>query len=361
MMALTANKGEWSELYALFKLLGDKHLSPGQESLEKIQDIIYPIIKVLRNESGGSFAYTIDQDLVIITENGEEFDRVSVKEFQAKAMLLFDAMKAHNGTFSVPEIEAFMSDIRCRSIKASASQKTDITIVIHDPKTDQKPTLGFSIKSQIGSSSTLLNAGKTTNFIYKINGATLSPNDIQMINMIDTKNKIKDRIAAILEKGGVFEFIETERQVFSNNLILIDSLLPQIVAQMVYKFYSSNLSKMSDLISDIENKNEMGFDASNGHNFYDYKVKRFLIDIALGMMPSIVWTGEYDVTGGYLLVKQDGEVLCYHLYNKNEFEKYLVNNTKLETASSSRHGFGSLFEKDDGLYMSLNLQIRFMK
>jgi|UPI000379D056 type II restriction enzyme len=360
-MALTANKGEWSELYALFKLLGDQHLALGQDKLEKIQGIIYPIIQVLREESNGTFAYTIEQNLVIITENGTLVDRVPVQTFRDKAIQLFGAIKTHNGTFAIPEIEDFMSDIHCASIKARSSQKSDITIIIHDPKTNQRPTLGFSIKSQIGHPSTLLNAGKTTNFTYKITGTKLSAHDIQAINSINTRYKIKDRIAKIIEKGGVFSFIKTEREIFSNNLILIDSLLPHIVAQMVYTFYSSDLSKVADLVSSIETENAMGFNTSQGHQFYDYKIKRFLTDISLGMMPSIVWTGTYDVTGGYLLVKDDGEVLCYHLYNKNEFEHYLMHNTKLETASSSRHGFGFLFEEDDVLYMNLNLQIRFIK
>ena len=77
------------------------------------------------------------------------------------------------------------------------------------------------------------------------------------------------------------------------------------------------------------------------------------------MMPSKVWTGEYDATGGYLIVKADGEILCYHIYNKNEFEDYLLVNTKLETASSSRHGFGEIYEENGELFFKLNLQIRF--
>lgn len=93
--------------------------------------------------------------------------------------------------------------------------------------------------------------------------------------------------------------------------------------------------------------------------FYNYKIKRFLTDVALGMMPSKVWTGEYDATGGYLIVKSDGEILCYHIYNKNEFENYLLANTKLEIASSSRHGFGEIYEENGQLYFKLNLQIRF--
>ena len=66
-------------------------------------------------------------------------------------------------------------------------------------------------------------------------------------------------------------------------------------------------------------------------------------------------------TGGYLIVKENGDVLCYHIYNRNEFENYLFNNTKLDTASSSRHDFGTIYEQNEELYFKLNLQIRFMK
>ena len=95
--------------------------------------------------------------------------------------------------------------------------------------------------------------------------------------------------------------------------------------------------------------------------FYEYKIKRFLTDVALGMMPSKVWTGQYDATGGYLIVKESGDILCYHIYNRNEFEDYLFNNTKLDTASSSRHDFGTVYKENEELYFKLNLQIRFTK
>ena len=34
---LTGNKGEWSEIYALFKLLGDKQLFAGDAELNKVE------------------------------------------------------------------------------------------------------------------------------------------------------------------------------------------------------------------------------------------------------------------------------------------------------------------------------------
>jgi type II restriction enzyme len=159
----------------------------------------------------------------------------------------------------------------------------------------------------------------------------------------------------------MLSFEKTSNKTFSNNIVLIDSLLHQVLAGMVLEFFSGDLSKTSDLLSHIEALNPLGFDTSSQHPFYKYKLKRLYTDIALGMMPSKVWDGHYDATGGYLIVKDDGEIVCYHIYNRNEFESYLIKNTKFETASSSRHEFGSIYQDAGILYINLNLQIRFLK
>ena len=155
-------------------------------------------------------------------------------------------------------------------------------------------------------------------------------------------------------------FINTESSIFGNNLILIDSALPKIISETLKKFFTSSLSKSVELINSVTKSNPLNFDLENNHPFYIYKFKRFITDIALGMTPSKVWTGQLDATGGYLVVKEDGEVLCYHIYNRNEFEDYLYSNTKFETASSSRHDFGSIYKENEKLYFKLNLQIRFI-
>ena len=357
---ITGNKGEWSEIYTLFKLLGDKQLFLGNKEIEKLEGIVYPILRVLRTENNGNFEYSI-QDEIILISGGKEILKIAISEFEEKAKFLLEKIKANRErTFSVPEIEQFMQSINCLSLKASSTAKTDITIVVHDQRTNQQPTLGFSIKSQLGSPSTLLNAGKTTNFIFKIDNLKLTKLEIEKINSIDSRSKIMDRINSILQSKGQFDFVKTERQIFSNNLILIDSRLPEILSQIVYDFYSSKKSSVADLVKRTNLKNPLKFDISNNHKFYEYKVKRFLTDIALGMMPSKVWTGQYDATGGYLIVKESGDILCYHIYNRNEFENYLFNNTKLDTASSNRHDFGSIYEENGEFYFKLNLQIRFL-
>ncbi|WP_435139271.1 HpaII family restriction endonuclease [Formosa sp. A9] len=358
---ITGNKGEWSEIYALFKLLGDKQLFLGDKDIEKLEGLVYPIIKILRSESNGDFEYSIQDEIILISGN-EQVLKIPIIEFKEKALYLLNVIKqSTERTFSVPVIEEFMQSINCISLKANSSAKTDITIVVHDQRTNQQPTLGFSIKSQLGSPSTLLNAGKTTNFIYKINFTHLTRDEIDQINSINTRSKIMDRITQIQSKGGIFEFVKTERQIFSNNLVLIDSLLPQILSQIVFDFYTTEFSHLTDLVNLTAKKNPLEFDIENEHKFYEYKIKRFLTDVALGMMPSQVWTGKYDATGGYLIVKENGDVLCYHIYNRNEFEDYLLNNTKLDTASSSRHGFGEIYVDNGQIFFKLNLQIRFTK
>lgn len=357
---LKGNKGEWSEVYALLKIISDKKLTAGDKDLKKISSLVFPIIKILRDEADSSFEYSFDRDLVLIKSNHEEY-RIPISEFQKFSKLLLSKLKDKTDTtFSIPEIESFIHSFKSKSLKAKSSVKSDIRIIIHDLRTGTTPELGFSIKSQLGGASTLLNASKSTNFLFKIENLSISESEINSINNINSSSKIKDRIDKINKLGGSLRFLSTESNIFGNNLILIDSSLPQIIAETLKIFFTSPYSKCSELINKISDINPLGFDTSNNHPYYIYKFKRFLTDVALGMMPSKVWEGNLDATGGYLIIKDDGDVLCYHIYNRNEFEDYLYYNTKFETASSTRHEFGNIYKEKDNLYFKLNLQIRFI-
>ncbi|WP_274572415.1 HpaII family restriction endonuclease [Neisseria leonii] len=47
------------------------------------------------------------------------------------------------------------------------------------------------------------------------------------------------------------------------------------------------------------------------------------------------------------------------LYSHNQFEDYLFLNTKFDTPSSSKHGFGDIYQDGGKFFLKLNLQIRF--
>lgn len=94
-------------------------------------------------------------------------------------------------------------------------------------------------------------------------------------------------------------------------------------------------------------------------DLYAIKFKKLLTASALGMTPGKVWDGKDSATGGYIIIKRDGDVLCYHLYNRNFFEDYLLNNTRIDRPSASRYDFGYVYEKDGNKYIDLNVQVRF--
>lgn len=53
-----------------------------KQNLNKIQDLFYPIIMILRQEKEGNFNYLIqDRDVVIQTPEGEELLRISASVF----------------------------------------------------------------------------------------------------------------------------------------------------------------------------------------------------------------------------------------------------------------------------------------
>ena len=81
--------------------------------------------------------------------------------------------------------------------------------------------------------------------------------------------------------------------------------------------------------------------------------------VALGMTAAREWNGREDADNGYIIVKTDGEVLAYHLFSRDAFETYLLNNTRFEKPSQDRHHFGKVYVEDSRKFLNLNLQIRF--
>lgn len=352
---LTGNKGEWSEIYTFFKLLADKKVFSGDADLNKIEDLFYPIIKILREEQSGKYEYKIEKNLVFVFGGNKEI-KIPIEKFREIAEKLFSEIRDTKGVFSLPEVEEFMSSIYCNSLKAKSTNKTDIKVVIHDLRTGLQHLLGFSIKSRLGSPSTLLNAGgDSTNFIYAIKGI-----DKKMMREVNELKKFQDKFELLRNHNAQIEFVSPVNNVFKNNLVYVDYCLPEIIGDIVFRYYSSPDSKISSIVGTINNNNPLGFDNSYNQDFYEHKVKRFLTDVALGLKTATPWKGKLEATGGYLIVKEDGDVICYHIYDKNQFEDYLFNNTRLETPSTTRHLFGNIYEEEGRFFIKLNLQVRFL-
>ena len=372
---LKGNKGEWSEIYTFFKLLADGKLYGADADLNKKDDIFYDILKIVRNEQVGTLHFVFDGENKVVNvenEDGELKVTVGINEFKTQADFLYGKIINTRGSaaFEVLETSEFMNEILCSKLKAPSADKSDITIKVHDFNTGLNPTLGFSIKSRLGKPSTLLNAGVNTNFIFKICG-NVDDNQMDYINkmFVETEKNgiikqdisVAARMAHIRYSKMTLSFEKMNSLTFQNNLVLIDSDLPKIVGYAMLEYYFNGTNNVLEALDAVAAKNPLNYDLSQGHKYYHYKFKKFLTESALGMLPGKVWSGRADANGGYIIVREDGEVLCYHLYNRNDFEDYLLNNTRFDRGGAGRHEYAVVQKVDGNYYIPLNLQIRFIK
>ncbi len=360
---LRGNIGEWSEIYVLLKLLADGKVYAADGDLNKIKDIYFPIIKVIREEIKGEVIEYHTGENIKIYHNGLEIGCVPDYIFDKESESLVNNLvnKTKKGAFSIEKTEKFMNNIHCFKLKAPSANKADIMLNIIDINTGYNPTVGFSIKSDLGSAPTLLNAGKSTNFIYKINhqykNIISETNDIYVTKRNKRHTDVRGRLNNIINNNGTLEYYNMNNETFKNNLILIDSKMDEILAQTLIYFYSEGVNSCTDMVQKLEETNLMKY---GNVNAYSYKFKKFLTAVALGMRPATEWDGIDEASGGYIVVTKEGNVLAYHIYNRNYFEEYLLKNTKYETASTSKHDFGELYEENGDAFIKLNLQIRFI-
>lgn len=352
---MAGNKGEWSEIYAFMKLLSQGRVYAANEKLEKINSVFYPILKITREEQKGHVIdYVINDDNITIEMQSNIIGNISRKELDDNANKLLHEITKHSGSFEIEEIADFANGIKVTKIKAPSSDTTDISMQIKDTHTNYIRNVGFSIKSEVGNAPTLLNAGRTTNFIFKVTGITRE--QAEKINSIDSKNKIKDRMKSIKSFGGNLYYNGMENAGFKRNLTMVDSCMPQIIGNMLLCYYENDIKECLNLVEYVGEHDPLQY---GDKMMYEYKFKKFLCSCALGMKPAKKWDGLDEANGGYIIVKADGEILAYHIYNRNFFEQYLLDNTIFERASTSRHGYMQLYEKDGEMFINLNLQIRF--
>ena len=356
MMAGSKNKGDWSEFYVLLYLLGTRKLYAADEHLEKMDKYFFPIRKILRDDEPKTHVEFIlsEIDRVKIYLNSELTREMSSREFLLEARQLYRDILRGKSSFSIPHAEEFLDKLSLRRLAAPSSAVTDITVELHDTYTGIDQIMGFSIKSYIGARPTLLNASEATNFIFEISG--LSGSEAQAVNSLQGKEKIMDRFQKIHDLGGKLHYLRPANDVFFGNLIMIDSRMHEILACLLEYSYRTNEKNCRKIISYLEATNPLHF-AREG--LYEYKFKQFLCAKALGMNPSRKWTGEDEANGGYIVAKANGDVLAYHLYNRDKFKQYLFDQTELDRGSTTRHNYATIFEENGKLYIRLNLQIRF--
>ena len=323
-----------------------KRILMDSNNIAKVGDIFYHCYVVLYDKK-----YIYHEDLhsigvMISSLNGKVLLCTSANLFFEEVSVLIKMPSNSEDMISVTN--AFIENLFRNNVKDTSKFKSFVKMFWMD-----------LCDNHIGSSTTLLNASGATNFSYRVEGYDFSDEEIEAINAIDTRTKIIDRIAAIRAKGADLVFHHVDNDTFRKNLAMLDGDLAATIAQLLVEQFNTGARMFDELAKALAETNPLGFDKDDAESMYIYKLKHLLTSAALGMMPGKKWSGKFDANGGYLVVKKDGEILCYHFYDRNRFEDFLFRNAYLERGKTHRHGYASLYRDEDGkVYFKLNLQIR---
>ena len=349
-MKASANKGEWSELYAIGYLIthGGGHAADEFTNLDK--SIFYKVLQIVDNPSGGSETiYKLHDEDVEILQNGVAVIRVKKDQITPKLNDFFQELLRQNesAAFELSTGQELMRLIGKDKLSASSALSADLHLILEDMETKtETPKKGFSIKSEIGNPATIFNASHSTGLTYKILG-TGKPQTFQKVSAVKTNVK------ELVRQGFSLEFSKFDSTIFEKSLRNIDSNLPEYISELLLAFTHSrttNLRKICEIAFPVNNlESEMKIQ----------KIKKFLSATSMGLRAATEWTGYPEDFGGMLLVKRNGDVLFYYLYNMKKFEDYLYNNLRFDTPDASRHGFGQVYSEGKENYFKLNLQIRF--
>lgn len=352
------NIGDWSELYTLAYLLVNGGAYGADENQDRLDSLYYKVLQVLiaSSEHEPFLKYEIDQDKVIVYANDVEIESILRSDVDKQMAIFFKELTngEHSRHFTMDSGNTLLNMLKKKTIKASSAEtESDLELVIEDSQTKiQSPAVGFSVKSQLGSASTLLNASGSTNLIYKINH---NSDQAEMVFPKFEHGKHRKNLQELYQAGFSLDFVGFQSETFARNLQLLDSNMGDYIGKLVLSYYSTENIKFSDVVNATFPK-----DDPNSRQPI-FKIKEFLGAISMGMRPAAEWDGDTTKFKGIILVKNDGDVVFYYLYNRKSFEEYLYNNVRFDRPDTSRHRYGAIYEENGEFFLKLNLQVRFVR
>ena len=160
-----------------------------------------------------------------------------------------------------------------------------------------------------------------------------------------------------LINNSTFQVMQIELEDKTRYKIQKDNNITKIRASGVKKVYLiDNLKEEKDIqkLIALTVKND------DEYNFYKKKIADFANVVTFGMRASERWNGTNEVNGGIIIVTKTGEVYLLDLiYFKTVVDKYLIDNIKLDSPSSTRYKMFEIYKESGRYYFKLNLQVRF--
>lgn len=338
------NYGEWTEAYVFLRLLGNGRIYAADRNFERDENVYIDILNIIRYEKEHILEFQRELESVSAKDNGVVFRVLAYSDLVDKADYLYNAIKnvTSNGRkFSVPETERYLMDLHFsqpkapklpREIEIAHGKKTDIIVTMQDSVDHAVSTTGFSIKSHLGSASSLFNSSMASNFLYEIVGC----NEREMYEI--NGNYISSEI-------GMFEYIKNNPNLslefrgtsdeFNDNLDFVELKMPEILSCAILTqigYYDrANSSKTRDIIEKVVQLNPVGVRRPDA--WYEAKMKDFLYASFSGLTASEPWDGRRKLSGGYIDVAPNGEMLYYRAVSDDVFNTFLYEHTFFDRPS----------------------------
>lgn len=372
----TGNVGEWSEVYVFFHILGSQHIVACDASLKRT-DYEYPVLEIIRIGKNEEEHFIFNENSLKWHKGEEdgaydvEIDPAQCSEAARNFLVELHAAKANGAqrAFCMPQCKAFLDSLGASKFKADTKRKTDIKLKITDVTAGATPVCGFSIKSFLGSEPTLFNASKgdekhqfkgSSSFVYEVKLDGINDETVQELNKLSAEALVRN----LYKRGGKLHYLRNtaEGSIFRSNLRYIDSLMPQMMAEIAIFYRLKNITNVKQA---TEKFSEYNIFEVERPTWYGYKMKKMLEAAAFGMTAGTPWEGNEDANGGFIVVKPDGDVVTYHIYNRSALLNYLYQGTRFEHCSQSKnkYDYGYIYkDEESGQWrMRLQLQIRYIK
>lgn len=360
-MAFEATKKEWCEIYTFFRLLVDGKVVLGTAEV-KAGEVSWPVAMIQREEHDGTRRYYIEEETIRI-EGETGIKSMPREDFGIVAGLILQAVKSssENDVTSPDGVEEFLDEAGIFDLEAKTEDRTDFSVAFWHP---EAPLRGFNVRSRLSAMNPLLDGGRAANLKLEQSGVKFATPTVNKINALpESPNEVAERMMMIERLGGVLKYSDVADRVFRSNLLMIDLHFPRVLTEMVRIMHLDGISRISELTEIIKQINPLKIkdELINKHKFYEFKMKQFLMALALGMRPAKIYNGLDFAVEGILLVDGSGNVLCYHKSEKQVMEDFLFLNTRLEKGSLDKDKYGFLERENGVYYFKLNAKIGLVK
>lgn len=370
-----ATKRELGEIYAFSRLLADGSVYMGTPQVQKDMNRCWPVALIQREEHDGTRRYYIEETEVRMVSGEvdrsgqfvpkEEVEPVTFPrtDFGEAADYVLDILKHSSGEeVEVPDgLEGFLDAVRIYDLEAKTDDRTDFKVAFWQK---DAPLTGFCVRCRLSPMNPLLDGGRTANLKLEQTGVKFAVPTVNKVNALpESPNEVAERMLMIERLGGVLKYSDVADRVFRCNLLMIDLHFPRMLAEMVRLMHLEGITRVSELTERIKELNPLKIkdELIQKHSFYEYKMKQFLLALALGMRPAKIFRGTDSAVEGMLLVDGQGEVLCYHQSCRQDFAEFLYQNTRFEKGALEKDKYGFLERENGSWYFKLNVKIGLVK